>query len=79
MMPPMQVRPTTVTIDLAALRHNLGVIRRLAPGHAVCAVVKADAYGHGLERVGRTLADAGIYDYICGLHPAMKGKIEVKE
>jgi plastocyanin len=25
------------------------------------------------------LADAGIYDYICGLHPAMKGKIEVKE
>ena len=26
-----------------------------------------------------TLADAGVYDYICGLHPAMKGKIEVKE
>ena len=26
-----------------------------------------------------TLADAGIYDYICGLHPAMKGKIEVRE
>lgn len=25
-----------------------------------------------------TLADAGIYDYVCGLHPAMKGKIEVK-
>lgn len=25
-----------------------------------------------------TLRDAGIYDYICGLHPAMKGKIEVK-
>lgn len=25
-----------------------------------------------------TLADAGIYDYICGLHPSMKGKIEVK-
>ena len=26
-----------------------------------------------------TLGEAGIYDYICGLHPAMKGKIEVKE
>jgi plastocyanin len=25
------------------------------------------------------LADAGIYDYIWGLHPAMKDKIEVKE
>jgi len=26
-----------------------------------------------------SLTDAGIYDYICGLHPAMKGKIEVRE
>jgi plastocyanin len=25
-----------------------------------------------------TIAEPGIYDYICGLHPAMKGKIEVK-
>jgi alanine racemase len=56
----MQIRPTTVTVDLAALRHNLAVIRRLAPGIAVCAVVKADAYGHGLEPVARSLADAGI-------------------
>jgi plastocyanin len=31
------------------------------------------------QRTQLTLADAGIYDYICGLHPAMKGKIEVKE
>ncbi len=56
----MQIRPTTVTVDLAAIRHNLGVIRELAPGLAVCAVVKADAYGHGLKPVGRTLANAGI-------------------
>ncbi|MGQ0684598.1 hypothetical protein [Bradyrhizobium sp.] len=40
-------------------------------------------YSPGLKPASRrtqlTLADAGIYDYICGLHPAMKGKIEVKE
>jgi alanine racemase len=51
-------RPTTVTIDLAALRHNLARVRALAPKSKVMAVVKADGYGHGLERVARALADA---------------------
>jgi alanine racemase len=36
------------TIDLAALRHNLALVRSLAPASRVLAVVKADAYGHGL-------------------------------
>jgi plastocyanin len=26
-----------------------------------------------------SIAEPGTYDYICGLHPAMKGKIEVKK
>jgi plastocyanin len=30
------------------------------------------------QSIQLTLADAGVYDYICGLHPAMKGKIEVR-
>ena len=51
-------RPTTVTIDLQALRHNLARVRALAPASKVMAVVKADGYGHGLERVARALADA---------------------
>src|SRR6476659_10443514 len=51
-------RPTTVTIDLEALRHNLARVRGLAPNSKVMAVVKADGYGHGLERVARALADA---------------------
>ena len=42
-------------IDLAALRHNLGVARELS-GCAIMAVVKAGAYGHGLEEIARTLA-----------------------
>jgi alanine racemase len=51
-------RPATVTIDLEALRHNLARVRGLAPDSKVMAVVKADGYGHGLERVARALADA---------------------
>jgi alanine racemase len=54
-------RPTTVTIDLEALRHNLARVRALAPNSKVMAVVKADGYGHGLERCARALADAEAY------------------
>ncbi|MDB5904409.1 MAG: alanine racemase [Betaproteobacteria bacterium] len=53
------MRPISATIDLAALRHNYGVARRLAPGAAALAVVKANAYGHGIARAARALADAG--------------------
>ncbi len=56
----MRIRPTVATIDLAALRHNLEVIRSLAGEARICAVVKADAYGHGLLPVGRALAEAGV-------------------
>lgn len=47
-------------IDLNALRHNLGVARALSPDCQIMAVVKADAYGHGLERLVRVLADEQI-------------------
>lgn len=54
-------RPTSATIHADALRHNLGVLRSRAPGSRVMAVVKADGYGHGLERVARALADADAF------------------
>jgi alanine racemase len=44
-------RETLARIDTAALRHNLEVVRRLAPDSRVVSVVKADAYGHGVEHV----------------------------
>ena len=44
-------RPIHATIHLGALRHNLRRLRTLAPAARVWAVVKADAYGHGIERV----------------------------
>ncbi|KAG9587349.1 hypothetical protein KCV01_g13074, partial [Aureobasidium melanogenum] len=40
---------------MGALRHNLARVRTLAGSASVMAVVKADAYGHGLERVARAL------------------------
>ena len=50
-------RTTVATIHLAALRHNLARLKVLAAPAKVMAVVKADAYGHGLERVARALND----------------------
>ncbi len=43
------------------MRHNLGVARHCAPKSRIWAVVKADAYGHGLLRAARALADADGY------------------
>jgi len=45
-------------IDLTALHHNLGVARRHAPKSRLWAVIKADAYGHGMEIAAVALARA---------------------
>lgn len=42
-------------IDHAALRHNLQRVREAAPESRVWSVIKADAYGHGLQRVATAL------------------------
>ncbi|MBD8049999.1 alanine racemase [Limnohabitans radicicola] len=44
-------RPIQATLHLSALRHNLARVRQAAPDAQVWAVVKANAYGHGIERV----------------------------
>ena len=44
-------RPIQATIHSDALRHNLARLRRAAPDSRVWAVVKANAYGHGIARV----------------------------
>jgi alanine racemase len=53
------------TVDLAALRHNLNVVRSLAPKSRIMAAVKADAYGHGAIAVARALADANAFAVAC--------------
>ncbi|HWS40728.1 MAG TPA: alanine racemase [Arenimonas sp.] len=54
-------RATSAFIHLDALRHNLALIRQAAPHSKVMAVVKADGYGHGLERVAKTLESADAF------------------
>ena len=49
-----------VEIDLDALRHNFGEIRKVtSPGAGILAVVKADAYGHGAYETAKTLLECG--------------------
>jgi alanine racemase len=48
-------RPFTVELNLSALRHNVKRIRALAPQAKILAMVKANAYGHGLVPIAQAL------------------------
>ena len=51
-------RPIQATIHTSALRHNIQRLRAAAPGARVWAIVKANAYGHGIERAYEGLRGA---------------------
>jgi alanine racemase len=51
----------SATVDSGALRHNLNVVRQWAPKSRVMAVIKANAYGHGLVAVARALESADAF------------------
>ena len=53
------MRPTVAVVDLSAIRFNLEQIFRKVKPARVMAVVKADAYGHGMPEVARTALEAG--------------------
>jgi alanine racemase len=57
----MQVgsRPVWAEIDVGAVRHNAALLRRIAAPAALCAVVKADGYGHGAVPVARAALEGG--------------------
>ena len=53
-------RPTWAEVSLAALRQNFRtVVKHTGAGVTVCAVVKADAYGHGAVECSRVLQAEG--------------------
>lgn len=54
-------RATRALIDLAALQANLRRVRQLAPNSKVMAVIKANAYGHGIEHCARALRSADAF------------------
>jgi alanine racemase len=51
-------RPIQARIRASAFRSNLALARRRVPAARLMAVIKANAYGHGLMRAARTLRDA---------------------
>src|SRR5579872_1956438 len=52
----MSFRPTWAEVSLGALRQNFRAIRKhIGEGPQICAVVKADAYGHGIVECARVL------------------------
>jgi len=52
-------RPAWARVDLDAVRHNVAALTRLAAPSALCAVVKADAYGHGSTEVAQAAVEGG--------------------
>src|SRR3990167_4579288 len=71
-------RPAKITIDLAALKHNLKEVRRFAPKSSVIAMVKSDAYGHGLVRIASALEDAEALGVACSEEGSMLRQAGVK-
>lgn len=57
-------RPLVAYIDIAAMQHNFSIARSYAPRSHIWAVVKANGYGHGLERCARAFVDADGYALI---------------
>ncbi|NIG62179.1 MAG: alanine racemase [Serratia symbiotica] len=55
------MKVATAVIDRRALRHNLQQVRRQAPQSNLIAIVKANAYGHGMLETTHTLQDADCF------------------
>ena len=54
------IRNSTITIDLAALRHNITTIKQATHPARLVGVIKANAYGHGAILVAKELVSAGV-------------------
>ena len=57
-------RPARVVIDIEAAKHNLSVVQKMAPSSKILAVIKADAYGHGLIQMARGFEDADAFGVV---------------
>ncbi len=55
----MMQTPAQAVVDLSAIRHNITLLRREAAGAQLMAVVKADAYGHGMVPCAVAALEAG--------------------
>ncbi len=56
----IETRPNWAEVSLAALRHNFRTVQKhVGPDVTICAVVKCNAYGHGVEECAPALEQAG--------------------
>lgn len=62
-MIPARSRPAWAEISANALRHNAEVVKKQIGSAALCAVVKADGYGHGASLVAKVFEQAGIANF----------------
>ena len=58
-------RPARARINLQALQHNFSRVRQAAPHSKIMAIIKANAYGHGLVRVAQALPAADAFGVAC--------------
>jgi alanine racemase len=58
-MNPWRIRPTWVEVDLDAIAANVQTLKACAPDSILMAVVKANAYGHGVAQVAKAAVEAG--------------------
>lgn len=56
--------PARLTVDLAAIEHNLRAAKQLSADAKVLVAVKANAYGHGLTTVARHVEATGVADWL---------------
>lgn len=59
------MRPAFLEINIPALQHNLKQVRKITQNSAVLAMVKSNAYGHGIEEAINGLTDADAFGVAC--------------
>jgi len=70
-MPHLTSRPAVARINHQHLRHNYAILDKKSGSAKIMAIIKANAYGHGLEAVAATLSDAGCRSF--GVTDAQEG------
>jgi alanine racemase len=58
-------RPARAHINLQALQHNFSRVQQAVPHSKIMAIIKANAYGHGMIGVAQSLPDADAFGVAC--------------
>lgn len=66
----MTIHRVQASIDLSALQHNLRIAKTHANTAHVAAIIKANAYGHGVERAATALTEADLFG-VTDIHEAL--------